>query len=127
MPHLLSDREGARLGAHPVAEGSAPERAAMREQSNAMLKLGEVAMQPECSASAPLRRRLPSATTRSRSTRRGWIRWAEPLIEVGADVHGRIDGPARDAVLREIFALLCPLAGGWSTPEYGAKGEFCQL
>ena len=59
--------------------------------------------------------------------RRGWIRWAEPLIEVGADIHGRIDGPARDAVLREIFALLCPLAGGWSTPPNGAKGEFCQL
>ena len=89
-----------------------------KSSRTAMLKLGRVAMQPECSASAPLRRRLPSATTRSRSTRRGWIRWAEPLIEVRADVHGRIDGPARDAVLREIFALLCPLAGGWSTPEW---------
>ena len=35
--------------------------------------------------------------------RRSSIRWAEPLIEVTADVHGRADGPVRDAVMREVF------------------------
>ena len=34
---------------------------------------------------------------------RGSIRWADPLIEITADVHGQIDGPVRDAVLREVF------------------------
>ena len=69
----------------------------------------------------------PVGTTRSRSTRRGWIRWAEPLIEVRADVHrphrwaGTPRGAPRD------LCLAAPLAGGWSTPEYGAKGEFWQL
>ena len=69
----------------------------------------------------------PVGATRSRSTRRGWIRWAEPLIEVRADVHrphrwaGMRRGAPRD------LCLAVPLAGGWSTPEYGAKGEFWQL
>ncbi len=35
-------------------------------------------------------------------SRRGSIRWAEPHVEVYADVHGRADGPVRDAVLRDI-------------------------
>lgn len=32
---------------------------------------------------------------------RGAIRPAQPPIEVTADDHGRVDGPMRDAVLRE--------------------------
>jgi bifunctional non-homologous end joining protein LigD len=36
-----------------------------------------------------------------RRRRRG-VRWARPEIEVFVDVHGRPDGPVRDAVLREI-------------------------
>jgi bifunctional non-homologous end joining protein LigD len=33
---------------------------------------------------------------------RGSVRWASPVIEVAADVDGPVDGPVRDAVLREV-------------------------
>ena len=35
-------------------------------------------------------------------SRRGAVRWCEPVVEVIADSHGRSDGPVRDAVLREV-------------------------
>ena len=38
----------------------------------------------------------------SRGRGRHRVRWAEPVIEVLVDAHGRDDGPVRDAVLREI-------------------------
>jgi ATP-dependent DNA ligase len=38
----------------------------------------------------------------SRGRGRHRVRWAERVIEVLVDAHGRDDGPARDTVLREI-------------------------
>jgi hypothetical protein len=89
-----------------------------------MLKLGRGAMQPECSASAPVRRRLPSALHahaqpgavgsggRSRSSRSG------------RTSTGRVDGPARQAVLREIFALLRPQRAGGRHPNMLLRESF---
>ncbi len=43
-----------------------------------------------------------SSNTRCRRGRGGRVRSAAPVIEVLVDLHGRSDGAARDAVLREI-------------------------
>lgn len=47
----------------------------------------------------------------SRRRRRG-VRWVRPEIEVFADVHGRPDGPVRDAVLRELHLPASPVTRG---------------
>ena len=46
--------------------------------------------------------------------RRRSVRWAAPAIEVVANLHGRRDGPVRDAVLREIL-----LPDRWRMPSDG--------
>jgi hypothetical protein len=48
--------------------------------------------------------------------RRGRVRWAAPFVEVSADVHCRVDGPARDAVLREVVLHGSPRQDASSAP-----------
>ena len=81
-------------------EGALPEFLLARELDGDVRPAGSASLGLDADSREHLLAALAERELTPRRRRRG-TRWALPEIEVFADVHGRPDGPVRDAVLRE--------------------------
>jgi bifunctional non-homologous end joining protein LigD len=82
-------------------EGALPEFLLARQLDGDMRPAGSGSLGLDADSREELLAALAERELTSGRRRRG-IRWALPEIEVFADVHGRPDGPVRDAVLWEV-------------------------
>jgi hypothetical protein len=79
-------------------DGQLPEFFLARETAGRLRPAGTAAFGRDRSR----REQLLEVLRAHERSRRGAVRWCEPVVEVTGDCHGRPDGPVRDAVLREV-------------------------
>jgi bifunctional non-homologous end joining protein LigD len=82
-------------------EGGLPEFFLARQLDGELRPAGTASFGLDADSRETLLAALAERELTPRRRRRG-ARWTRPEIEVFADVHGRPDGPVRDAVLREV-------------------------
>jgi ATP dependent DNA ligase domain len=82
-------------------KGALPEFLLARQLDGYLRPAGSASLGLSADSRAELLATLAERELTPGRRRRG-TRWARPEIEVVADVHGRPDGPVRDAVLREV-------------------------
>jgi bifunctional non-homologous end joining protein LigD len=97
-------RETFRVTGWRERDGQLPEFFLAREAAGRLTPAGTVALGLDRNR----REQLLEALRALERSRRGAVRWCEPVVEAIADCHGRPDGPVRDAVLRDV-RLFAPL------------------